>query len=89
MNVHKAGVLSRSTLAQPGWGLRMQHAPQASVKVTERTEPGSLTSFNLQVFLQKAMNSTSSPIVSKEGGREEREAPASCPGECFLTVSLK
>lgn len=56
---------------QPGWGFGTHPSPQTSVEVTERTKPVSLTSFNLQVFLQKVWPLLPSLLLWKqrvEGG---------------------
>lgn len=74
---------------QPVWVLGVHPAAQASLKVTERTEPGALTFFNLQGFYKKLWTLLPPLLFWKKGRREEREAPAFSPEECFLTVSFK
>lgn len=72
---------------QRGWGTACSPGNHGGYR---RTKPGSLTSFNLQDFLQKVW-----PLLPpllfflKKELREKREAPASCSGECFLSVLLK
>lgn len=51
----------------------MQHGPQASMKVTERTEPGYLTFFNLQVVLQKSYELYFFPYCFEKKGGEGGE----------------